>query len=173
MKTFKFLSIIILSIILSAYTIVESTSWKIKDDFSIKFISKDPSGVFTKMDGAIKFSEADLSNSLFDVKVDVNSINTGRGMQNKHAISAKWFDAEQYPYIHFLSQKFEKNGDQYTVTGTLNMHGVKKPFNIPFTFEDNTFKASFKVNRTDFNIGKPGGKVPEELTLEVSVPVTK
>jgi polyisoprenoid-binding protein YceI len=173
MKTFKYLSIITLSMTLSAYTIVESTNWKIKDDFSIKFISKDPSGVFTKMDGTIRFNEADLRNALFDVKIDVNSINTGRGMQNKHAISEKWFDAEKYPYIHFLSEKFEKNGDQYTVSGMLTMHGEKKPFNIPFTFQDNTFKASFTINRTDYNIGKPGGKVPDELTLEISVPVTK
>lgn len=161
---------------LSAFTFVGSTSWEIADGYSIKFDSKDPTGVFTKMSGEIKFDENNLSASRFDVKVDVNSINTGNGMQNKHAKSEKWFDAEQFPTINYTSKEVSKTDNGYEVLGVLELHGVKKDFTMPFTFKNNTFASSFKVNRTDFNLGKTqgmAGKVPLELDVQVSVPVTK
>ena len=176
MGKLSFVGLIAAVMSLSAFTFVNSTSWKIADGYSIKFDSKDPTGVFTKMSGEIEFDEDNLSASRFDVKVDVNSINTGNGMQNKHAKSAKWFDAEQFPTINYTSKEFSKTAAGYEVLGVLELHGVKKDFTMPFTFSDNTFKSSFKVNRTDFNLGKTkgmSGKVPLELDVEVSVPVTK
>ena len=161
-------------IALSAFTITESVSRKISEDYSIKFSSEDPTGVFSKMDGVIIFDENDLSSAMFDVKVDVNSIDTGNKMQTKHAKSKKWLDAEQYPTINFISKEFNKTSSGYEVIGTLEMHGVKKEFTMPFTFKANTFESSFTVNRLDFNIGTTKGmsaKAALELKLDISVPV--
>lgn len=173
MKNLRFLTIVGVMILCSAFTVKKSMSWKIADGYSIKFISKDPTGVFQKMEGTIEFDESDLANSSFDVKVDVSSINTGKGMQNKHAVSNKWFDAETYPYMRFVSEKFSKTADGYTVSGKMVIKDIEKPFDIPFTFENNVFTGSFPVNRIEFGIGEPHKKVPEEIAVEVSVPVTK
>lgn len=173
MKKTAFTALVAAVFLLSAFTIRKSLAWEVKEGYSVKFTSKDPSGVFTKMNADILFDENDLAGAHFDVKIDVNSINTGNGMQNKHAKSDKWFDAAKYPEIRFMSKKFTKTTAGYTVSGTMEVHGVKKDYEIPFTFKNNTFQASFPVNRTDFNIGKPGGKVPDVLTVEVAVPVTK
>ena len=171
-----YVGMILAVISLSAFTFNNSVSWRIADDYSIKFSSKNPSGVFTKLTGDIEFDEDNLSASKFDVKIDVASINTGNGMKNRHAKGAKWFDAEQYPTINFTSEKFAKSSTGYEVTGMLEMHGIKKEFTMPFTFKDNVFESSFTVNRTDFNIGATKGrakKVPLEITLDIAVPVTK
>lgn len=176
MTQLRFAGMIVAVIFLSAFTFVNSTSWEIAEGYSIKFDSKDPSGVFTKMSGTIDFDEDNLEASKFDVQVDVNSINTGSGMKNKHAVSAKWFDAEQFPTINFTSSSFSKVDNGYEVVGTLELHGVAKEFTMPFTFENNTFESKFNINRTDFNLGKTkgmSGKVPLELAVELSVPVTK
>lgn len=154
------------------------TDWKIKDDYSIKFISADPTGVFKTFKGTMKFDANDLGNSKFDLKVDVNSINTGNGMQNKKALTSEWFDATKYPQITFISSKFEKAGnDLYNVTGTLKMKGTSKTYKIPFEFKENggsgKFTGKFNVKRSDFKIGKPGGNVPDVMKIEFSVPVTK
>ena len=56
------------------------------------------------------------------------------------------------------------------------MHGVQKELTIPFTFKNEVFEGDFIVNRTDFNIGSVKGlakKVPEEISLKITVPVTK
>ena len=70
-------------LVTSAFVSIVQTEWKIKDDFSIKFISKDPSGIFKEFTGTIKFDEADLATSKFDLSIAVSSISTGNGMMNK------------------------------------------------------------------------------------------
>ncbi|SHK50131.1 Polyisoprenoid-binding protein YceI [Reichenbachiella agariperforans] len=176
MKKVNILTALVAVIALSAFTIKASIDWKISDDFSIKFTSEDPTGVFTKMDGDVSFDPDDLQSSRFDVKVDVSSINTGRGMQNKHAVSDKWFDADNYPTIDFTSKSFAKTATGYEVTGTLQIHGVAKEFTMPFTFENEVFSSSFTINRLDFKVGTSKGmsaKVPEELSIDITVPVTR
>ncbi|MDP5139092.1 MAG: YceI family protein, partial [Spirosomaceae bacterium] len=124
----------------------------------------------------VRSCENDLANSKFAVSLDVASINTGNGMKNKHAKSDKWFDAEKYPKITFTSNKFTKTAAGYSVEGTLDLHGVKKPVSIPFTFANNTFKGSLKVNRMDYGVGTMEGmskKVSNEIVVDISVPVTK
>src|SRR5207245_1363285 len=101
-----------------------------------------------------------------DVSIDVASINTGNGLQNKHAKSDEWFDAAKYPQIRYTSQKIFKAGNGYQVTGALEVHGVKKSVVIPFTFlktaTGGKFTGSFTLNRNDYKIGKPGGDVGEQ-----------
>lgn len=175
MNKLSFLVSVVTVMLLSSFTIYQSVNWEIEEGYSIKFTSEDPTGVFTKMSGDIMFDEDQLENSKFAVKVDVSSINTGNGMQNKHAKSDKWFDAEQYPNINFTSQSFAKTDEGYEVTGTLEIHGVAKEFTMPFTFEDNVFNSSFTINRLEYNIGSTKGmsaKVPAELAVDLSVPVS-
>lgn len=176
MSKVNFLGIIASVIFLSAFTISSSVSWNIAEGYSIKFSSDDPSGVFNNLTGDIEFDEDNLSASKFDVQIEVASINTGNGMKNKHAKSDKWFDAKQYPTINFTSEEFTKSETGYEVKGTLEMHGIKKELTMPFTFKDNVFESSFTVNRIDFKIGSTEGmskKVPLDIKLDISVPVTK
>lgn len=176
MKQLSFVVLVWATMLLSAYTTMQSIDWKINDGYSVKFKGKDTEGVFKKMTGDISFNENDLSSSKFSVSVEVSSINTGNGMKNKHAKSDKWLDATKYPSITFNSSKVLKSADGFQVEGTLEMHGVKKQISIPFTFSSNTFKGNFTVKRMDFGVGTMEGmskKVPNEIALEVSVPVTK
>src|SRR5687768_16114200 len=74
----------------SAFTVATVPGYKIGSDYSVKFSSKDPSGVFQGLKGDISFDEKDLKTSKFNVTIDVATINTGNGMQNTHAKSDKW-----------------------------------------------------------------------------------
>jgi polyisoprenoid-binding protein YceI len=164
----------ILLIAASAFTLIRSQDWKIADGYSVKFTSDDPSGIFTGLKGTISFDDKDLPSSKFDVSIDVASINTGNGMKNTHAKSEKWFDADKYPLIKFTSSEITSTPTGYQAKGTLEMHGVQKPFTMPFTFQNNTFVSSFDINRLDFNINTAepnhGSAV---VKVDISVPVTK
>lgn len=163
-------------LILSAFTTYNSISWKIAEGYSIAFESKNPAGIFKTMNGNIQFDANNLAASSFDMQVDVKSINTGNGVKNKHAVSENWFDAAKYPQIKFKSSKIAKTSKGYEVTGTFDMHGVQKVITFPFTFEKNTFKGSFEINRTDFKIGATKGSAANAATtlaINLSVPVTK
>jgi polyisoprenoid-binding protein YceI len=161
----------------SAFTFVTATSWQIAEGYSIRFSSDDASGIFKGFKGTLSFDEQNPAASKFDVTIDVATINTGNGLQNKHAKSDEWFDVAKYPQIHFTSQKIARTGNSYQTTGDLEIHGVKKQVTIPFTFTRSgtggTFAGSFTLNRSDFKVGKPGGDVGEQIKLDISVPVTK
>ncbi len=162
-------------IVLSAFTVYNSSTWNLTDDYEIRFISDNPEGIFKSLDGTIIFNPSDLSNSSFNMSVDVNSINTGRGMQNKHAVSDKWFDANKYPKIIFTSKSINASGSTYSVTGDLSIKDVTKTITFPFTFEDNTFKGTFDIDRMEYHIGTMNGmdkKASQYLKIELNVPVT-
>jgi polyisoprenoid-binding protein YceI len=176
MKKIIFPAAIAAIMLLSAFTFINATNWKIADGYAIKFSSKNPSGIFKTMKGDVHFDENNLADSKFDVSVDAASISTGNGMKNKHAKSDKWFDAKKYPTIHFTSNKISKTVNGFEVSGTLEMHGVKKEIMFPFTFTNNIFMGSFNINRTDYNIGSTTGMSANaaiDIKVEISVPVTK
>ena len=161
---------------LSAFTGIQSSQWKLSDKYAIEFKSDNPTGVFKKMSGTIQFDEKNLERSQFDMTVDVASIEAGNGIKTKHAKSEKWFDAKKYPNITFKSNKINKSGAGFKVEGTLNMHGVQREISFPFTFESNTFKANFEINRLDYKIGNTEGmnaNASTMLKVRLNVPVTK
>jgi len=154
------------------------SSWQITDKYNVRFTGGgEVGGIFKTMKGNIAFDEQNPSASTFEVTIDVASINTGNGLMNTHAKSAEWFDAAKYPVIKFSSKKIVKSGAAYQVTGDMEIHGVKKELTLPFNFQNKgaagTFTGSFKINRSDFHIGKPGGDVDENIKLDISVPVVK
>jgi len=162
----------------SAFTFIAAADWKIATGYSIGFSGGgDVGGAFKDFAGTVVFDEANPGAGKFNVTIQVASINTGNGLQNKHARSDEWFDAAKYPTIKYTSQKIVKTGSGYQVTGDLEMHGIKKPVAIPFTFKKTAaggmFAGAFTVNRNDFKIGKPGGDVDDNIKVEISVPVTK
>jgi polyisoprenoid-binding protein YceI len=176
MKKIKLIVPIIAVVTLSAFTIVFSIDWKISNGYYIKFTSDGNSGTFTSLKGTVVFDPNDLNGSKFDMVVDAESISTGNGMKNRHAKSEDWFDVVKYPNITYLSSEILKTTTGYEAKGILNMHGIKKPVTIPFTFVNNKFIGSFEVNRLDYNVGSSkgmAGSVDNKILVELSVPVTK
>jgi polyisoprenoid-binding protein YceI len=176
MKSSNFLALTLAVLVLSAFTLANSSEWKIADGYTINFAGTDAEGVFKDLKGGVQFDAANPENSSFSFTVAVNSINTGNGMKNKHAVSKKWFDAETYPNITFQSSSVSRDGSGYKVTGIMNIHGVAKEMTIPFSFNDGTFTSKFSVNRMDFGVGTMKGmskKVSNEIKIDVSIPVTQ
>jgi len=169
----------VLILTVSAFTFVAAQNWQIADGYSIgwSISGSDAGGIFKTFTGSIVFDEQNPGAGKFDVKVDVASVNTGNGLMNKHVKSDEWLDAVKFPFIHFVSRSISKTAGGYQVTGDLEMHGVKKTITIPFTFQKTSqggkFAGSFTVNRSEYNIGKPGGDTGDQIKLEISVPVTK
>lgn len=176
MKKFSFF-MAALTALAAVFAFTDAQVWKIKDTYNIQFSNSDVSGIFKKFTGTIDFDETSLTTSKFNITIDVASINTGNGLQNKHAKGEEWFDAVKYPSIRFTSSKIEKNGTAYKVTGQLEIKNVKKEISFPFTFTKSgnggTFSADFSINKNEYNVGKKGDSVGEIIKLKLSVPVSK
>lgn len=170
----KYLTVVSL-LIMSGYVFAMATGWRIAEGYQISFDGKYAHGTFRKMEGNIRFDPANPDDSHFEVSVDVASIDTGIELKNKHARSEKWFDADKYPRIYFLSKAVIRTDTGYVVHGELELRGIKKDIAIPFTFTGGggqyLFYGKFKVNRGDFGIGKVNGRETDSTAVEVSVPV--
>ncbi len=171
MKSFSFIIVLFLS--LSSF----GQGWKILETHKVAFSNADVSGTFDDISGTIVFDAANLTTAKLNFKLKVESINTGNGLQNKHARGDEWFHAEKYPYIEFESTKIEKTESGFKAIGKLEMHGVKKEVTIPFTFSKKgnkgTFIAKFNVSRSEYNVGKKGNDVADILKITATLPVQK
>lgn len=176
MKAIHYLLVAGALVLFSAFTISTAIDWTISKDYSVKFSGTDAEGIFKTLKGDVTFDENDLANSKFSFKVEVNSINTGNGMKNKHAVSDKWFDAKQFPLITFNTSKIVKENGQLMAKGTIQIHGISKEMSIPFSFKDNKISAVFAVKRMDFKVGTMEGmskKVSDKIDLDVTIPLNK
>lgn len=161
----------------SAVAFAAATQWQVKPAaYSITFDTRGASGVIKGLKGTVAFDEHNLPASGFAVSVDVNTLDTGNSLKNRHAKADGFFDVAHYPLIRFTSGKVEKTATGFTSTGLLQLKDVSRPVTIPFTFEPaageaGTFKGHFSINREDFHLHKWG--VGEIVELELVVPVKK
>jgi polyisoprenoid-binding protein YceI len=163
-------------LVCSAFTLFMAINWQIKEkEYAIKFDTRGATGTMTGLKGSINFDEKNLNQSGFDVSIDVNSINTGGSLKNKHALAEGFFNGEKYPLIKFQSIKIEKTASAYQVVGNLTIKQTTKNISIPFTFEnygnEGKFKGNFTINRSDYNLNKWG--VGEVVKIELVIPVKK
>jgi polyisoprenoid-binding protein YceI len=176
MTKIKLLTIaVILTVSCCAYIHLPNQQWTIEPGVSIRFNGKFADGTFDKLSGTIVFDPTNVTASHMDVKVDVSSINTGKALKNKHALGEHWFDTEKFPEIRFVSSEITRTDSSYTVRGELELHGIKKEIEIPFTFQNENgkalFQGGFRVNRAEYGIGKATGKGSDYTSIEIMVPV--
>ncbi|MFM8595900.1 MAG: YceI family protein [Flavobacteriales bacterium] len=159
-------------------TQLAAQQYKLAEGYKVAFTNPDVSGTFDELSAtSLIFNEADLSKSKLSFKIKVASINTGNGLQNKHARAEEWFDAEKYPYIEFTSSRIEKTQEGYKAVGKLEIKGEEKEVSIPFSFtkkgSKGTFVAKFSVNRNDFGVGKKNAGVADNIKISATIPVIK
>jgi len=141
----------------------------------IAFFSKDASGVFKEMKGEIVTNGDSLPTS-FNLSILTASINTGNGVQNKHAKSSEWFHSEKYPNIVFTGTEVVSTDKGFMVSGKLNIHGVTKAVKLPLTVSSNetnyVYKTKFNVVRADYKLG-PKSKVSPSIKVIAAVTIKK
>lgn len=123
------------------------------------------SGSFSGMSGTVDFDPANLSESNFNVCIDVSTVQTGNNKRDQHLKQDDFFDLENHPKICYQSGEIIKTATGYKTTGKLTIKGITRIVTIPFTYRDNTLKGTFTVNRRDYNVGENTG------TFMVSDPV--
>ena len=92
---------------------------------------------FDKKQGTVQFDKAGKTGKV-EISFDANSVNTGTPAFDKHLQGADLFNAEQFPTMKFVSDKFTFDGDKVTeVAGQLTLLGKT----APVTFKANQFNC--------------------------------
>ena len=144
--------LLITTVLLLSVSNLNAQEKKEVDTYKIAFFSKDASGVFKEMSGIVETSKPGVPTA-FNLDIDVASINTGNGVQNKHAKSSEWI---------------VKNEEGLFAKGTLDLHGVSKEVSLPIeiSLKDGKYfyKTKFSVKRSAYNLG-PESKVSPTIKI--------
>ena len=173
-----------ISLFLLAFLVgMEPGNWnadasKAKVQFSIKGPFGTVHGDFTGLKATIRLDVKNPGAGSISATIDAKTVSTGIGLRNHHLRSEEqYLDTDKYPVITFHSKKIEKAANGYTANGDLTVKDVTKPVKIPFTFtpgaNSGIFKGQFVIRREDFNVGKPGGSIGDDVTINLEVPVSQ
>lgn len=116
-------------------------------------------GKFNSYTIAVTLPDGDLTRATIKAVIQAASINTGDAGRDEDLKTEDFFDAAKYPEIIFTSERIEKTNDGYVATGTLQLHGVTKTIQLPFTIterRDETtigFRCRTSLRRSDYGVG--------------------
>jgi polyisoprenoid-binding protein YceI len=159
----------------SAFTMIQSVLWKVKDNYSVKW----DGAIFKDLRASILFDEAHPERSRITASIDARTVNTGDAMKSAHI--KETLMADKFPIITFESTAVAKTTDGYEATGDLTLKGITRKVKIPFHFDSKkmtdrfpfidkeTFSGKLTIVAKEFNI--KGG--PPEVIVELNIPVTK
>lgn len=134
-------------------------------------------GVFEKWDATLKFTSADATTGVLDIKVDAASVNTGSGLKDGKLKGKDFFDATNDPYIIFHSSKIEQTGPTtFDIPGTFTIRGVSKPETLSLTLSGKgtgtgNVKGMMAFDRKDYgmNSGIPFIKIADRVEVDVAL----
>jgi len=175
--------IIITVFILSALAFKVATNWVVDSQKSkVQFEASGPmgkvNGSFSGLKSTVVFDPNNLAGSSIKASVEVSTIETGIALRNSDLRNKEeWFNAAKYPQVTIQSKKIEKTTTGYKMTADLTIKNVTRPVVIGFNFTPSgnggLFTSLFTINREDFGLGKAGGVVGKEVTVNLEVPVSK
>lgn len=135
-------------------------------------------GKFKEYDSQLQFDENAFENAKLSFKADITSIDTNNTDRDNHLKSADFFNADQYPELNFQSTQINGTGNEFEITGDLNLHGVTKPVTLqaeysgvmkdPWGNNKVGLNITGKINRKDFGLNynaalETGGVLISEL----------
>jgi polyisoprenoid-binding protein YceI len=136
-------------------------------------------GGFNKFTGTINLVDGKPEESSVNVDIDVSSVFTDTDALTKHLQTGDFFDVANHPKATFSSTKIVPDGagaDGYTITGDLELRGVKKSVTFPATIKVGysvvEVNSEFSINRKDFNIlyaGKADDLIRDNVVLKLDL----
>ena len=161
-------------------------------EFSVNHFFTPISGKFDNYEIELMFDRENPANSSVEVRIDVQSVNTGNERRDTHLMSGDFFDAETYRYITFRSEEVRANGaGELVVRGPLTIrdqtHTVELPIHllgvkdIPAEMREMlggveevaSFQTGIEIDRSDYGVGAGSWAaamvVGHEVGIEIAV----
>lgn len=137
-------------------------------------------GGFDKFSGVIEFVNGKPEESRVYIDIDAGSVFTDAGGLTEHLQTGDFFDVKKFPKASFSSTKIipdTANGaNAYTVTGDLELRGVRKSVTFPATIAvtpaDVAVNSEFSINRKDFGIlyaGKADDLIRDDVVIKLDL----
>lgn len=136
-------------------------------------------GSFQGFSGTVNLVADKVENSQVSVEIDMTTVVSDDERLTGHLKSPDFFDVARFPKATFVTTEIKSGatGDAtHTVTGNLELHGVKKSITFPAKIAVDNAAASlnteFAINRKDFAIlypGKSDDLIRDEVVIKLAI----
>lgn len=141
-------------------------------------------GGFNTFTGAIDLVDEKPEKSSVRVDIEAASVFTDADGLTKHLQTGDFFEVQKYPKASFESTSIVadsgKAANAYTVTGDLELRGVRKAVTFPATIvvtpADVTVNSEFAINRKDFGIvyaGKADDLIRDDVAITLDLKASR
>jgi polyisoprenoid-binding protein YceI len=132
---------------------------------------------FDSVSGRFEFDPAQTSASGLEISIDPKSVDTGDQAFDKK-IANRYFEADKYPSITFISSTAKITNDNMHVDGILDFHGVRKPIVLNVTYRGFAqtrlgFSGEATFKRSDFGVGEWVPLEADEVTILIETEFVK
>lgn len=157
----KILNYILLTAFFCMASTANANDWQASKDsnltFSSSFQSEVFTGTFTRFTPQIRFNPKQLSDSRFDVIIDLSSVDSKNSERDETLKTSDFFNIKKSLTARYTATQFKHLGNnRYLASGKLTLNGITNPVNLIFTWVQNNgavLNGDAVVNRLDFNIG--------------------
>ena len=154
-----------------------------KVEFVASKVTRSHNGSFKQFTGQIELAPNNILASRVSIDIDAGSVVVDDDQLTAHLKTPDFFDVAKFPKATFVSTKIEPGaagGDNYTVTGNFDLHGVKASISFSATIKATTesvaVDAEFAINRKDFGIvyaGKADDLIRDGVVIKLSLRVPR
>ncbi|MDN5864921.1 MAG: YceI family protein [Gammaproteobacteria bacterium] len=177
---------LIAALFVLAAAVAQATTYKIDSahtfpQFEIRHLAFSMiHGRFNHTTGTITMDRAENLGSV-QVRIAVDSVDTGVDARDAHLQKPEFFDAGKYPYITYQSTRVDYTGEHTaTVYGKLTMKGVTKPVELHVSRihcapdplgegERCGFDASAEIKRSNFGVSAYVPVIPDTVHIILNV----
>ncbi|MEW5771771.1 MAG: YceI family protein [Pseudomonadota bacterium] len=151
-------------------------------NWEVRHLVARTSGTFHDVQGKVTLDTDNLAKSAVEASISVYSLNSSHLKRDIHLLTEEFLGARDYPEMKFVSTRLTPaTPEKGTVTGNLTLHGVTRPMTLdyqilglgkdPWGGMRVGFKATARINRTDFGIGKsaPNGPIGNEVDITLLI----
>jgi polyisoprenoid-binding protein YceI len=154
-----------------------------KVEFVASKVTRSHNGSFKQFSGKIELAPNSIPDSKVSIEIETGSVEADDPELTKHLKTPDFFDVAKFPKATFVSTKIEPvtgAAGTFTITGNLELHGVKKsisfPANIQVTPDSVSVNADFAINRKDFGIvfaGKADDLIRDGVVMKLALKVPR
>ena len=137
-------------------------------------------GGFNKFAGTIDLVNGKPEESSVRIDIETSSVFTDADGLTKHLQTGDFFEVEKFPKASFSSTKIvpdsASGANTYTVTGDLELRGVRKSVTFPATINvgpsEVSVNSEFSINRKDFGIvyaGKADDLIRDDVVIKLDL----
>lgn len=140
-------------------------------------------GRFKDFELKVFSSAEDFSDAYVQLRIRVDSLDTGNAERDKTLLGEEWFNAEKFPTIEFDSTSLKKIDDKkYELTGNITIHGVSHTVSMNVLFNgmytDRSPKKTFAgftirgtMDRGKFNLGAEPGATGVDYLVDMGADI--